>query len=43
MTNFIIKEKITNPESLKAFEENGYRFNESLSSSGEYVFVNILS
>ena len=40
MTNFIIKEKITNPESLKAFEENGYRFNNSLSSSREYVFVN---
>ena len=39
MTNFIIKEKITNPESLKAFEANGYRFNKSLSSSGEYVFV----
>jgi cytoplasmic iron level regulating protein YaaA (DUF328/UPF0246 family) len=39
MTNFIIKEKITNPESLKAFEENGYRFNESLSSIREYVFV----
>jgi len=39
MTNFIIKEKITDPESLKAFEENGYRFNKSLSSSREYVFV----
>lgn len=39
MTNFIIKGKITNPESLKAFEKNGYRFNKSLSSSREYVFV----
>ena len=39
MTNFAIKEKITNPEQLKTFQEGGYEYAEGLSSSKEWVFV----
>lgn len=39
MTNFAIKEKITNPEQLKTFHEGGYEYAEGLSSSKEWVFV----
>jgi len=39
MTNFAIKEKITNPEELKTFQEGGYEYSEGLSSDKEWVFV----
>ena len=39
MTRFIIKERIDNPEALKAFEEDGYVFNQELSSENEWVFT----
>lgn len=39
MTRFIIKEKINNPEVLKTFEEDGYVFNDELSSKNEWIFT----
>ncbi|MHA7130912.1 peroxide stress protein YaaA [Algoriphagus namhaensis] len=39
MTNFAIKNKITNPEELKAFNEERYEFSEPLSSEKDWVFV----
>lgn len=37
MTGFILRNGITNPEDLKAF--NDYQYNEALSSDSEWVFV----
>ncbi|MDF2157515.1 peroxide stress protein YaaA [Algoriphagus sp. CAU 1675] len=39
MTNFAIKNKISNPEDLKTFREEGYEYSEPLSSDTEWVFV----
>ncbi len=39
MTRFIIKNRLTDPESLKLFDQNGYYYNESLSKEGEIVFT----
>lgn len=39
MCDFAIKEKITDPEHLKAFEGMGYSFNESLSTEDNWVFT----
>ena len=39
MTNFVIKNKITNPEKLKSFVEDGYQFNEKLSNEKQWFFV----
>lgn len=39
MTNFAIKNKITDPEALKAFHDEGYEFSEPQSNSEEWVFV----
>ncbi|VBB44737.1 conserved hypothetical protein [uncultured Paludibacter sp.] len=39
MTRFVIKNKITEAEDLKAFSEEGYWFNEQLSSENTLVFV----
>jgi cytoplasmic iron level regulating protein YaaA (DUF328/UPF0246 family) len=39
MANFIIKNKLTDPEDLKAFERGGYRFDVNLSSEDEWVFT----
>lgn len=39
MTNFAIKEKITNPEELKTFHEGGYEYSEGMSSEKDWVFV----
>lgn len=39
MAAFIIKNKITNPEYLKAFDSDGYIFNQSLSSNTEWVYT----
>ncbi|TFV93242.1 peroxide stress protein YaaA [Algoriphagus kandeliae] len=39
MTNFAIKNRITYPEDLKTFNEEGYEFSEPLSSDSDWVFV----
>ena len=39
MVNYIIKNRINEPELLKEFKEDGYVFREDLSSEYEYVFV----
>jgi uncharacterized protein len=39
MANFAIKNKIANPEHLKAFQEGGYSFQENMSSENDWVFV----
>ncbi|GMQ25083.1 peroxide stress protein YaaA [Algoriphagus sp. oki45] len=39
MTNFAIKNKISDPEQLKTFNEEGYEFSEGLSSTFDWVFV----
>ncbi len=39
MTNFAIKNKLTDPQQLKTFEQEGYEFSEPLSSEMEWVFV----
>lgn len=39
MTNFAIKNKLTNPEDLKTFNEERYEFSEKLSSSKDWVFI----
>lgn len=39
MTNYAIKNKITDPEQLKTFNEEGYEFSESLSSKSDWVFI----
>jgi len=39
MTRFIVKNEITNPEGLKAFDYEGYFFNDEMSSDKELVFT----
>lgn len=39
MSRFVIKNQITDPEDLKAFSEEGYWFNEQLSSESRYFFT----
>ncbi len=39
MTHYIIKNKLTNPEDLKAFDNDGYRFDANLSTEDEWVFT----
>lgn len=39
MTNFAIKNKITNPEKLKTFNEDRYEFSDNLSTDMDWVFV----
>ena len=39
MANEIILNKITNPQDLKAFSENGYLFREAISSENDWFFV----
>jgi len=38
MLRFIIQNRINNPEYLKAFDEDGYYFNNDLSTSNELIF-----
>lgn len=40
MTNFIIKNEITNPQDLKKFNEKNYKFREDLSDENNFIFVN---
>jgi len=39
MAQFVIKNKLTNPEHLKGFDMDNYVFNENLSSEREFVFT----
>jgi cytoplasmic iron level regulating protein YaaA (DUF328/UPF0246 family) len=39
MTNFAIKNRATNPEDLKTFNEERYEYSEKLSSSKDWVYV----
>lgn len=39
MARFIIKNRLTDPSSLKAYSEGGYRYEESLSTDHEFVFI----
>ena len=39
MANYIIKNRITEPELMKSFNENGYVFDPSLSDESNWVFT----
>jgi cytoplasmic iron level regulating protein YaaA (DUF328/UPF0246 family) len=39
MTDFAIKNKLTDPEKLKTFNREGYEFSDSLSTDQDWVFV----
>ena len=39
MSRYIIKNKLTNPEDIKDFDEEGYRFNSKLSKGNNWVFT----
>lgn len=39
MANFIIKNRISNPEDMKNFDIDGYRFNKKLSTTNEWFFI----
>ncbi len=39
MTNFAIKNKISEPEELKRFNQEGYEFSDNLSSENDWVFI----
>lgn len=39
MSKFIIKNKIINPEKLKEFNEDSYKYNEELSTENEWIFT----
>lgn len=39
MTNFAIKNKLTDPENLKTFQQEGYEYSEPLSSDQDWIFV----
>ncbi len=39
MARYIIQNKLKQPSKLKLFEEDGYKFNEELSSQTEWIFV----
>ena len=38
MARFIVKKRLTAPEQLSLFEEDGYCFSPKLSTSSRYVF-----
>ena len=39
MSRFIIQNRVENPEDLKAFDTDGYLFNQDLSKEKEWVFT----
>lgn len=39
MTNFAIKNRLTDPESLKSFNQEGYEFSEPMSTNSDWVFI----
>ena len=38
MANYIIKNQLDKPDSLKEFNESGYRFSNSASDNANYIF-----
>jgi cytoplasmic iron level regulating protein YaaA (DUF328/UPF0246 family) len=38
LSNYIIKHQLTDPEDIKSFSEDGYRFNKKLSKGNNWVF-----
>ena len=39
MTNFIVKNKITDPKDLKNFQSENYRFAKEMSDEMNFIFV----
>jgi cytoplasmic iron level regulating protein YaaA (DUF328/UPF0246 family) len=39
MTRYIIENRIEDPEAIKKFDVDGYKYNPAMSSAGEWVFV----
>jgi cytoplasmic iron level regulating protein YaaA (DUF328/UPF0246 family) len=39
MTNFILKNRIQNPEELKLFDMEGYQYNDRLTEGNNWVFT----
>jgi len=39
MSRYIIKNKIINPQKLKKFSLEGYKYNKTLSSNNDWVFT----
>lgn len=39
LSRYIIKRQLTNPEDIKAFDEEGYKFNKKLSQGNTWVFT----
>ena len=39
MIKYIVENRINNPEDLKDFTFNGYKFDHTLSSDKKYVFI----
>lgn len=39
MASYILKNKITTPKELQAFDKDGYHFSKELSNESEYIFV----
>jgi len=39
MTNFAIKNRLTNPDDLKSFNEEGYEFSAPMSDKADWVFI----
>ena len=39
LSRYIIQNKLTDPEEIKSFNEEGYRFNKTLSKGNNWVFT----
>jgi hypothetical protein len=39
LSRYVIRNRLTDPEQLKAFAEDGYRFNEEMSAGNKWVFT----
>jgi cytoplasmic iron level regulating protein YaaA (DUF328/UPF0246 family) len=39
MTSYIIRNQLSDVEEIKAFDSEGYRYNEGLSSDDDWVFT----
>ena len=39
MASFIVKNRISKPEDIKAFAEDGYEYNETYSTDDNWVFT----
>jgi hypothetical protein len=39
LSRFVIRNQLTDPQQMKAFDVDGYRFNEALSNGNKWVFT----